>query len=356
MAAFSSLGKEIGEASRRPEPLRRCTRCRLAPPGAASTWGLNRRRRSDNLRGMGDQRKIDEIASRQYGVFNTLQAREAGFDKSAVRRRLVSGEWLRLDHSVFALASSPPKWERRLAAAVLSRPTAVLTHTTAAHLLELRGFRRQLPAILVPRGSNTRSRVARVFETDEFEGIGLTRRMGFEVTTVPETLLVLARDLDPNRLETAFDDALLAGRLDLDLMSSILDRESGRRTRGIARVRELTSSRLPTAPSRDSTYLEAMLERLLHRADLPPWTREYPFHLPHGAARVDVYVAAWSLVIEADGRNWHMKRTDFESDRRRDNAFAARGIEVLRYTYRALRDQPESCIAEIETVGSLRAA
>lgn len=299
---------------------------------------------------------VDEFASRQYGAISSRQAREAGLDKSAVRRRLVYGAWVQLDHSVYALASSPPKWERRLAAAILSRPVAVLTHTTAAHLLEMRGFRRQRPAILVPRGSNTRSRIARVYETDEFEKIGVTQAHGFTITTVPETLLVLGRDLPQARLEHVFDDTLLGGRLDLDVMLEILGREAGRRTRGIRIVRELTASRLPSAPSKNSTYLEGMLEWVLHGSNLPAWTREYPLRLPHANARVDVFVQSWALVIEADGRNWHMKKTDFESDRRRDNALAAQGVQVLRYTYQALRTDPAACIAEIEAVGSVRAA
>jgi very-short-patch-repair endonuclease len=305
---------------------------------------------------MGDPRMIDEFASRQYGVISSRQARKAGLDKSAVRRRVASGAWVQLDHSVYAVASSPPKWERRLAAAILSRPKAVLTHTTAAHLLEMRGFRRQRPAILVPRGSNTRSRLARVYETDEFDRIGLTHREGFTITTVPETLLVLGRDLPRARVERVFDDSLIGGRLDLDVMTEILNREAGRRTRGIRIVRELTTTRLPSAPSKDSTYLEGMLEGVLHSSNLPAWTREYPLRLPHANARVDVYVPSWALVIEADGRNWHMKKTDFESDRRRDNALAAQGIQVLRYTYQALRSDPAACIAEIQAVGSLRAA
>ena len=145
---------------------------------------------------MGDARHIDVLAARQYGVFNLRQTREAGFDKSAVRRRLDSGAWIQLDHRVYCLASAPPKWERRLAAAVLSRSRAVLTGNTAAHLHELKGFRRGRPVILVARSSNTRSRIARVIETSLLDQTGTTRIAGFEATTVPETILVLARDLD----------------------------------------------------------------------------------------------------------------------------------------------------------------
>jgi very-short-patch-repair endonuclease len=195
-----------------------------------------------------------------------------------------------------------------------------------------------------------------VYETDEFDQIGVTHTLGFTITSVPETLLVLGRDLPRGRVESVFDDALLGGRLDLDVVMEILSREAGRRTRGIRMVRELTASRLPSAPSKDSTYLEGMLERILHKSNLPAWTRGYPFRLAHANARVDVYVPSWDLVIEADGRNWHMKKADFESDRRRDNALAARGLQVLRYTYQALHSDPAGCIAEIEAVGSLRVA
>jgi very-short-patch-repair endonuclease len=317
---------------------------------------LNSPLRSDRFVGVGHGRRIDELAARQHGAFNARQAREAGFDKNAVRRRLLSGSWERLDHLVYAVASSAPTWERRLWGTLLSRPKAVLTHSTAAHLLEMRGFTREKPAILVPRGSNTRSETARIYESDEYEKVAVTSIGGFRSTTVPETLLTLARDTPSRRLESAFDDVLIAGRLDLNAMLAILDREAGRRPRGIRALRELTLSRLPSAPSKNSTYLEALLERVLHGADVPPWTREYRFRLLDHVARVDVFVPSWALVIEADGRNWHMKKADFESDRRRDNAFAAQGIEVLRYTFRALQDDAEGCRDEIERVGSIRAA
>ena len=305
---------------------------------------------------MAKPRMIDQFAARQYGAFSLAQAKEAGYDKAAVHRRLESGAWIRLDHRVYAVASSPPKWERHLAAAVLSRPRAVLSHVSAAHLLGMKGFERTKPAILVPRGSNTRSEIARIYETDEIETIALTRVNGFEVTTVPETLLVLARDLAPLRLEDVFDHVLLDGRLDLATMLAILEREAGRRPRGVARLRDLTYSRLPAAPTKDSTYLEAMLERVLHLAHIPRWTREYQFRLTRLDARVDVYVPSWRLVIEADGRNWHMKRRDFETDRQRDNSLASIGIQVLRYTYQALNGDTEAVVAEIQRVGAVRAA
>jgi very-short-patch-repair endonuclease len=62
------------------------------------------------------------------------------------------------------------------------------------------------------------------------------------------------------------------------------------------------------------------------------------------------------LVIEADGRNWHARRSDFESDRLRDNRLATHGIQVLRFTYSMLMSDPKDCVSTILRVGALRNA
>lgn len=61
-------------------------------------------------------------------------------------------------------------------------------------------------------------------------------------------------------------------------------------------------------------------------------------------------------MIEADGRNWHTKQEDFDSDRGRDNALAARGIQVLRFTYDMLVDEPAKCLEQTIATCLLRAA
>jgi len=220
-----------------------------------------------HLRGGGEHQRDNHVASRRYGVFSVGQARAAGFDRFARHRRGTSGVWVRLDDSVYALSSAPRTWEQTACAAVLSRPSAVLTHTSAARLLGLRDFAEFKPVILISRGSNTRSPLARVFESDQYEASAKTVVDSLPVTTMPETILVLAREFRGHRLEETFDEALLSGKLDLDAMSRTLDREAGRRTPGTPQLRRLTTSRRPTAPSRSSTYLERLLERVAGPAD-----------------------------------------------------------------------------------------
>lgn len=261
-----------------------------------------------------------------------------------------------MDDSVYALASAPSSWQQTLWVAHLSRPQAALTHWTACRLLGLTDIRRSDPAILVPRGSNTRSAIARVYESDEFDQVAVTTVDRLPVTTMPETLFLLARDVASEVLVRVFDQALVAGKLDLQAMAITIDREAGRRTPGAPLLRELTTSRRPTAPAQSSSYLERLLASILQDPRLPPWTPEYEFALDGIPARVDVYVPAARLVIEVDGRNWHTRGEDFETDRRRDNALAARGIQVLRFTYEMLTGEADRCLEQTVATCLLRAA
>lgn len=305
---------------------------------------------------MGEVRKIDRLAARQHGVFSGSQARSAGYDKHGVARKLASGEWIQLDYRVFALASAAATWERQLWVALLSRPEAVIGGRAAAHLHGFRGFSRVKPVIVVPGSSNARSQVARVVRAEHFSELDVVHVRGFPVTSVAETLMTLAGEVPRGRFEELLDDLLFAGRVDLPALTRVLDREARRRRRGIVLLRDLVDERREDAPSRGASYLERMLERLLAGAGLPPWTRQHPFSIRGAASRVDVYVDAWKLVIEADGRNWHARVEAFEVDRHRDNGLAVQGIQVIRLTYRMIKEDPEGCLKTIRGVGRVRSA
>lgn len=305
---------------------------------------------------VGDDAELHRIAARQQGAFNIGQARGAGFDRSAVHPRITNGLWARLDDSVYALTSAPHTWRQNLWAALLSRERAALTHWSACRLFGLDDTPRHRPTILTPRGSNTRSSLARVFETDQFDHIATTAIEGLTVTTMPETILLLARDVRADVVTGVFDGALIGGLLDLEAMARTIDREAGRRTPGTPLLRRLTSSRRPNAPSKSSSYLERLLETILRDQRLPTWTREHEFSLDGEPSRVDVYVPSARVVIEADGRNWHARWEDMEADRARDNALAARGIQVLRFTYTMLTMNPDKCLEQTITTCLLRAA
>ena len=318
--------------------------------------GLERPGNCWHLGLVGDSRALNRVAASQAGAFSVRQARSAGFTSAAVNHRLRIGQWIRLDNSVYASAGAPDTWHQRLWAAVLSRDQAAITHEPALALLGLPGATSTSPVILAPRHGNTRSDIARVFESDQYDRIAKTSVVGIPVTTMPETLLVLARDAREAVVTKVFDQALITGLMDLRAMSRVIDREAGRRTPGTPLLRRLVSARRPTAPSKSSTYLERLLEQILGDERVPPWSREVEVVLDGEPARVDVYIASAQLVVEADGRNWHTRQESFDSDRRRDNSLAARGIQVLRFTYRMLESEPGKCLDQVIATCRVRAA
>ena len=299
---------------------------------------------------------IARYASRQHGVFSGPQARHAGYDKHAVARRLASGEWTQFDYRVFGFPSSTATWERQMWVALLSRPKAVVGGRSAAYLHRLRGFSNSRPVIVVPGSSNARSQIAKVIRSEYFDELEVGKIRGFPVTSIAETLLVLAGETAKSRFEDVLDDLILAGRVDANSLLPVLEREAGRRRRWIVFFRELVEDRLPDAREYESSYLERILERLLGKIDLPDWTREHPFLLNNKPSRVDVFIPAWNLVIEADGRNIHSRRLAFEEDRRRDNELATQGIQVIRLTYEMLTTDPRGCNGTIVAVGRVRSA
>ena len=172
-AAFRRVASTVLQRSRElPRPLLVCAASRGVETDdlqrrRAEQGGLIRSRRSVMFRGVGDQASLYRIAAQQHGAFNIAQARAAGFDRSAVHHRISNGTWTRLDDSVYAVLSAPRTWRQTMWAAVLSRPLALLTHWSAGRLLDLSDVPNHEPVILTPRASNTRSSLARVYESDQ---------------------------------------------------------------------------------------------------------------------------------------------------------------------------------------------
>jgi hypothetical protein len=311
--------------------------------------------RAWHCRGVSPDRSLDVYASRQYGVFSRAQARKVGFSDDMMFRRVRSGAWVRLAPEVYAVASAPPKWERQVAAAVLSRPRSLVSGTTAAYLQAFDGFRRGRPEITVPAEANPRSPIARIVRSKWFDELGTIHRAGFRVTNRAETILSLAATVPAQRLEHLVDDGLAAGDFVLDDFEMIRRRIAGGRVRGAGALLPLLDARAPMAWEPAGNQLERHLDRLVDSPGVPPATRQHPFHFDDRKAIVDRFIARWRLVLEADGRRWHTRRADFERDRARDNAAAAASLVVLRFTWQMLTTDFEHCRNLLLATGATRA-
>jgi very-short-patch-repair endonuclease len=253
------------------------------------------------------------------------------------------GKWVQLDTRVFAVGSAPATWPRQMTAAVLSRPVALVAGRSAGYLHEFPGFRSGRPEILVPFAGNARSPLARVIRSRHFEQIASARVRGFQVTSVAETVLTLSYRESWETIELLVDDQLAAGRLAVPDFDPIFDRLIDARLRSLPMLRRIVADRSEDAYQPPTTELERLLYRALDSEELPTFERQIPFEYETTDATVDAYIPSWRLIVEGDGRRWHTRKADFERDRERDNAAAAAGLQVVRFTYRMLQDDLDRC-------------
>jgi hypothetical protein len=291
------------------------------------------------------------LGRRQHGAFGAAQIDRAGGSARLARRRVEAGRWIRLDAGVFAHAGAPATWQRQCMAATLGGRSAVISGRTAAALHGFPGFRRGAIEITVPKGSNHRSRLARVRQSDLVER---TKVEGIPVVTPAQCVIEVARDRTASQLGRLVEE--LADR-DRRFLGALQDRYvelAHTRWPGIARIRAVLAARgegeVP-AP----TALESVLHEVLGRvAGLPPYIAQAPFPWrPHARQRVDVLIPEWGAVIEADGRRWHTRVDDFERDRARDNEAVLHGFRVLRFTWHQLTRRADDVVDALAHLGRL---
>ncbi|HJR91805.1 MAG TPA: type IV toxin-antitoxin system AbiEi family antitoxin domain-containing protein [Acidimicrobiia bacterium] len=297
---------------------------------------------------------VAECLAHQYGVITVGQARQAGMSMRMVQYRLDSGRWRRLANGVYAVASSPPTWHQRLAAALLFHPTAIVTGRSAARLHGFPGIRSGRPEVMVPRTANARSPLGTVTRSAFFHQVFTVRVDGFVVASPAEAILALAAFLPLDRLAALLDETLVKQTAALADYETILDRIAGGRVRGSRPLRELVEERRPGAFQPPTSELERLSRRLTEHPAIPLSSHQHPMLGSAGPMVVDTFIADWGLVLEVDGRNYHTRKADFERDRRRDNAAAAMGLVVLRFTWSMLVDDFDYCRETLLATGRQR--
>jgi very-short-patch-repair endonuclease len=275
------------------------------------------------MRHEGDKRgpdaRIARIAANQHGVLTTEQLRAVCLSSSGIRRRAATGRLHPVHRGVYAVGHRNLSTEGRWMAAVLACGAgAVLSHQSAGELWGIRRRARRPPEAVRPgepgaahvtvpitRGKRARDGIV-IHRSSTLTDSDCTRRDGIPVTKAARTLADLQAVLSPPELAAA--------------------------------RREAEFLRLPIGepPSVDRarTDLEAVFLSLCRRHRLP---------MPAVNAGVDRYEVdfLWpnvQLIVEVDGWESHRTRSAFEEDRARDARLAVLGYEVMRFTWRQIRD------------------
>lgn len=302
------------------------------------------------MRNIDFEREISIVARRQHGAFHTRQAREVGGTAAVLRNRLSNGAVLQLAPKVWAVAGHPATWKRQYKAAELSVPDSALADRGASLVHGLEGSRVVRPTVVVDYEANRRQRLTDVRRASE---VAITTVDGFRVTSVAQTLFDLLACDGLSAVERAMDGALVTGAVTMAELEERLEVSERLGRRNTSPFRTLLNERSADLPDTAESELELVLHRILRKLGTdvevvyqatPPW-----WHTTR--SRVDAYIPAWRLVVEADGRRWHSRLADFDRDRWRDNLATANGHRVLRFTHTHLTERPKEALELLRAVG-----
>jgi hypothetical protein len=280
----------------------------------------------------------------EYGLFSWRQAREAGYTKAAIERRIRRGEWVRRGRGTLTAADHGEQPGDRLLRAVLQAgPFAVASHLSAAAAL---GWdlldQPDRPQVIVPRQQRkapppgVRVRRQNLSSTD-------VMCVGVLPVTVPvRTAVDIASTEHELPATVAIDSALRLRQVTPAEMGAEL--RSRRYTPGHRRGQAVLDLADPTSGS----VPESVARLLFRRAGLPVPCSQYEIALDDGrTARVDFAWPEHRLIVEIDGFAWHSSQNALQRDHSRQNRLTLAGWTVLRYTADDVRHRPEKILAEI---------
>jgi very-short-patch-repair endonuclease len=231
------------------------------------------------------------------------------------------------------------------AALLAAGADAVLSHHTAATLLRLRPGLARPVHITIPatRGCPALESVV-VHRSRSLTPHDLRHHDHLPITSPARTLLDVAASLPDRDIERMVDEAIFSQRIvKRHEITALLERAGGHP--GRARLARVVSGHARS--TRTESPPEETLLRLIRTAELP----EPILQATILGYRLDFFWPALRLAVEVDAYGTHGSATRFESDRRRDaRLLAERGILVIRFTRRAIEEQP------LPTIGLLARA
>ena len=328
---------------------------------------------------------IGLLAREQSGAVTRAQLRALGLSDGGIARRVESGGLRRISAGVYLPSFVDPSFVTRATAAVLAHPGAAIARTWAAAWWGLGTFSPSSVGppvdLLAPVGAQHRSALATIRRTrhlesadvvplTEFEKAGVILaarderrikaggRANMRTTAVrPKrealphevaALVVVPRVTTPartivdllstwmshdNELDRLVDDALARALVTVSELAECTERVLRPRSPGRPSILEHLSKRGGGFVAPDSE-----LERI-GRAAFRAWRCPSPvlgFHIPSRGrlpGQVDFAFPRHKVLIELDGRRWHIGEHGFQADRARDRAALLAGWSPYRFTW-----------------------
>ena len=286
--------------------------------------------------------RVAGVGAAQWGLVTRLQLLEAGVSAGGIAHWLKTRRLFRVHRGVFAFTGAPLCPEGRWMAAVLAcGEGAALSHYAVAAAWSMLRYEEWRPVDVTILGRSRQAQEGiRPHRTRHLPASSLTVVRGIPATTVSRTLIDLADVAPDNHLYRAVDEADRRGLLNLRDLAEQARGAHGHH--GLPRLRKLLDRHRPTGFSR--SHLERRFLSLTDAVGLPRPLINKKIH----NHEVDFQWPGHRLVVEVDGYEWHRTRRRFEDDRARDRTLTVAGWRVVRFTDRALNDEPQTVRAQLE--------
>ena len=286
--------------------------------------------------------RIAELAGKQFNRASRQQLLGLGVSDAAIEYWVAAGRLVAVGQGVFALAPvlDHDDWGRWMGA-TLTAPGSVLSHRSAAvaWALLLRGQGREIVTRPGSGGPRNLSGV-RAFRSTTLEG-DCTVLRGIPITTVPRTLLDLARQVSPKALARAVREAVRLEHVTLATLGDALGRYRGRRGAGVLAATVARYAALPLERARSGAEIRA-LEILRHAG------RQLPrLNVRVAGEEADLSWRRARVIIEVDGGPFHL---DVGEDARKQRVWDRAGWTVRRISSDDVYERPERLLALVPNV------
>jgi very-short-patch-repair endonuclease len=273
------------------------------------------------------------LARAQHGVLTRGDLLGLGFSAKGIKHRVASGRLHPLAAGVYAVGRPELTPHGRWMAAVLAcGDDAALSHRSAAELWGIGHEEANRIDVSIRRKSKITRQGIKVRARPSLDAKCIAVRFGIPVTNPVQTLIDLATELKPMRLERAVNEADKLDLVDPETLRRALDAYGG--MPGVRTLRTMLDRHTFRLSDSD---LEIMFRPLAIAADFPvPLTK----HRVLGY-ETDFWFPDHGLIVETDGLRYHRTPSQQARAAQRDQKHTAAGLRVLRFTHWQIAHAPD---------------
>jgi very-short-patch-repair endonuclease len=278
------------------------------------------------------------MARRQHGVLARRDLEALGFSPMAIDHRVATGRLHLISRGVYAVGRPDLTPHGRWMAAVLAcGDLAVLSHRSAAELWGIGWEEDHRIDVTIRRSTKIARSGIKVRRRPKLPERSVVRRFGIPVTNATQTLIDVATELKPLRLERAVNQADVHDLVDPETLRRSLDAYFG--MPGAKTLRTMLDRHTFRLSDSD---LEVYFRPLALAAGFPlPLSKQWVLGF-----EVDFHFPDHGLIVETDGLRYH--RTPAQQARmvKRDQTHTSHGFRVLRFTHWQISYAPNE-VAEV---------